>query len=74
MTQPFIKSKNNLAYLPCWNIFSKLLIDNATNGHHKSFAGHIWCVIHPKVVLKVLAEIEKGQNMKPNKTVDSSKL
>lgn len=44
-------------YLPGWNIFSELLIDNATNGHDVGIAGNLWSVVHPKVVFKVLAEI-----------------
>lgn len=44
-------------YLPGWNIFSELLIDNATNGHDVGIAGNLWSVVHPQVVFKVLAEI-----------------
>lgn len=44
------------SYLPCWNILPELLIDNATNGHEVGVAGHLWSVVHPQVVFKILAE------------------
>lgn len=45
-----------ISYLPSWDILSELLIHNATNRHEEGIAGHLRSVVHPKVVLKILAE------------------
>lgn len=44
-----------MSYLPSGDILSELLIDDATDGHEVGIAGHLFSVIHPQVVLKILA-------------------
>lgn len=46
-----------ISHLPSWDILSELLVDDATNGHEVSIAGHLRSVVDPQVVLKILAEI-----------------
>lgn len=45
-----------ISYLPSWDILSELLVNDATNGHEVGIAGHLSSVVHPQVVLKILAE------------------
>lgn len=45
-----------ISYLPRWDILPELLVDDATNGHEVGIAGHFRSVVHPQVVLKVLAD------------------
>lgn len=64
-----LKFLSRISYLPGWNIFSELLIDDATNGHDKCFAGHLRCVVHPKIILKVLTTMgRKGKTVNVNHT------
>lgn len=44
------------SYLPSWDILSEFLIHNATNRHEEGIARHFRSIVHPKVVLKILAE------------------
>lgn len=43
-------------YLPRWYVLSELLIDDAADRHDEGFAGHIGCVVYPKVIFKVLTK------------------
>ena len=56
--------RNRICYLPSWDILSELLIDDATNGHQVGIAWHLCSVVHPKVVLKILAERFKQKKKK----------
>lgn len=58
--------RNRISYLPSWDILSELLIDDATNGHQVGIARHLGSVVHPKVVLKILAERFKPKNERMN--------
>lgn len=46
---------NGMTYFPSRDIFSELLIDDATDGHEVGIAGNFFSVIHPQVILEILA-------------------
>lgn len=49
-----------ISYLPSGDILSEFLVDDAANGHEVCIAGHLSSVVHPQVVLKILAERRKN--------------
>lgn len=52
-----------ISYLPSWNILSELLVDDAADGHEVGIAGHLGSVVHPQVVLKILAAMMRKLSM-----------
>lgn len=49
-------TRHCLSHLPSWDVLSEFLVDDAANGHEVGVAGHLGSVVHPQIVLKILAE------------------
>lgn len=51
-----LEKQDTWSYLPSRYILSELFIDDTANGHDEGMIGQFRSIVHPQVVLKVLAK------------------